>query len=371
MAGRGDREGGRAAGGAASGSGCPDGRVRARRRCRCATPPASGPRPCRLRRRSGSTCRRACRCAAPRSRSAWCVGSTPPLTISVAGRSCAGRRGRILDPDRAMALVARRPRSGGPLLRTYALPSSSKKSDGSIPLDVRQPDRVRPRAGRVRRGDEEIAAAIDAGVEDVERAVMMLDRRREDAARQAEPVEIELLRPVDHIADLRPVDEVAAAEDRDAREVREGRSDEIIIVAGARDARVGVEAGRIGLRYSPAPGPVHLVDGVAPAYSNQSKRATGAALGAGPVRGGCASAAAGRVRSRAKSGAIVRIGPPAAWTVVFRKTSTLGEVAARSRSRRKRARGCERERARARDACGGAAAAIEDRHGGERRRASP
>ena len=48
--------------------------------------------------------------------------------------------------------------------------------------------------------------------------------------------------PVDRIADLRPVHQVAAVEDRDARKPGEGRIDEIIIVADAGDAGVGVEA---------------------------------------------------------------------------------------------------------------------------------
>ena len=48
---------------------------------------------------------------------------------------------------------------------------------------------------------------------------MILDGRRKHAARQAEPVKVEHAGPVDDIADLLPVDEVLAVEDRDAGEV--------------------------------------------------------------------------------------------------------------------------------------------------------
>src|SRR4051794_37282337 len=87
----------------------------------------------------------------------------------------------------------------------------------------------------------------------------------------------------------------------------------------------------MGLRYSPLPAGCTWYTESRPLYSNQSNRATGAELGAALVRADCASAAETSVTSRAKSGAIVRIEPPAAWTVEFRGTSTLSMLAARSR----------------------------------------
>src|SRR5690606_14131403 len=100
----------------------------------------------------------------------------------------------------------------------------------------RQPDRIGPGAGRVFRSDVVIAAVIDSGVQDVERAVVKLDGRGEHAARNSEAVEIELRGPVDDIADLAPVHEVGAFEYRYAGEVGEGGTDEVIPVARARNA---------------------------------------------------------------------------------------------------------------------------------------
>lgn len=76
---------------------------------------------------------------------------------------------------------------------------------------------------------------------------MERDRRSKHAARDAQPIELELRGPLDHVADVPPVDQVAALEHRDAREVGEGRVDEVEQVAGARDARVRVEAGKNGV----------------------------------------------------------------------------------------------------------------------------
>src|SRR4030095_16553395 len=97
--------------------------------------------------------------------------------------------------------------------------------------EIGEPGRIRPGAGRIARGDDEIAAAIDAGVEDVEEARVVRDRRRKQAARPAESAESEHFGTVDRIADLGPARQVAAAEDRDARKPGEGGIDQIIEVA--------------------------------------------------------------------------------------------------------------------------------------------
>lgn len=47
-----------------------------------------------------------------------------------------------------------------------------------------------------------------------------------------------------------PVDEVAAVEEGDAGEILEGGSDEVIVVAGAADGRIGSETGEDGVAES-------------------------------------------------------------------------------------------------------------------------
>src|SRR5205807_1796347 len=50
-------------------------------------------------------------------------------------------------------------------------------------------------------------------------------------------------RAIEHAAELRPVDQVAAVKDRNAGEPSEGRVDQIVIVADAADAGIGIKAG--------------------------------------------------------------------------------------------------------------------------------
>ena len=108
----------------------------------------------------------------------------------------------------------------------------------------REKDRIRPRALRIFRRDEEVATPIDDGVDQVEGAVVISDRRREETSRDAGAVQIELGRSVEHVADLRPRHEILAVEDRDPWEVREARDDEVVVVADAHHARIGIEAGK-------------------------------------------------------------------------------------------------------------------------------
>src|SRR3546814_4016061 len=60
------------------------------------------------------------------------------------------------------------------------------------PVEI-EPVRRGPRPGRVARGDIEIAAARDAGGEDVKAPVMILDRRRKDARSEEHTSELQSL----------------------------------------------------------------------------------------------------------------------------------------------------------------------------------
>ena len=71
---------------------------------------------------------------------------------------------------------------------------------------------------------------------------------RPDAARGRHLLQVHLLGPGRHVADLRPLDQVGAAVHRQARQVLERRGDEVVDAVDPDDARVGVEAGdqRVG-----------------------------------------------------------------------------------------------------------------------------
>src|SRR5205823_4976432 len=91
-------------------------------------------------------------------------------------------------------------------------------------------------------------------------AVVVANRRRVDAFRNTTSVERELRRPIEHVTNLRPVHEIAAAKDWNSREVREARRDEIVVVARARDARIGVEAGENRIEVLVRPGTGRMID---------------------------------------------------------------------------------------------------------------
>src|SRR5581483_11342961 len=103
-------------------------------------------------------------------------------------------------------------------------------------------DRVAPGPRRIAGYGNEIASGINCRAHHVEDPVVMTDGGREQAARDPETVEIKFPRTIDHVADLTPVNQIAAFENRDAGEVREGGVDEIVGVADACDTRVGMEA---------------------------------------------------------------------------------------------------------------------------------
>ncbi len=110
------------------------------------------------------------------------------------------------------------------------------------PAEVGQPDGLGPRAGRVLRGDEEVPAAVHVGRDHVERAGVVPERRSVDAARGAGLLQGQLALARQDVAQLSPVHQVAAREDRHAGEELEAARHEVEVVPHAHDARVGVEA---------------------------------------------------------------------------------------------------------------------------------
>jgi len=75
----------------------------------------------------------------------------------------------------------------------------------------------------------------------------MADRRREETARYASFIEGELGGTVQGVADLPPMDQVAAVMDRQPREVGEGRVHEVEVFPDPADGWIGVEAREDGV----------------------------------------------------------------------------------------------------------------------------
>ena len=76
----------------------------------------------------------------------------------------------------------------------------------------------------------------------VEGAVLVAQRRGEDAFRALRRGQRHLAGARERVPDLAPVREVAAVEDRDAREIFERAGRQVVVVADAHDRRVRVEA---------------------------------------------------------------------------------------------------------------------------------
>ena len=94
----------------------------------------------------------------------------------------------------------------------------------------------------------EVAAARHIRCNHIEGAVMIADGRGEDAAEGPPVGERELTRPREDMPDLASVHEVAAVEERHAREILERAGHEEVVVPDAADARVRVEAGNDRIR---------------------------------------------------------------------------------------------------------------------------
>ncbi len=143
----------------------------------------------------------------------------------------------FLHPNGAMAAVARR-FVGLAVVDEIGLVAVPKQR--RIDAVERKPYRIGPRPGRVLGGDDEIAPAAHAGIDDVIQAVVIGNVRRVNAVGYLAAGKIELPRPVDGIGDLRPTDQIPRMENRQAGEMGKGRIDQIIVLVDPKDRRVGV-----------------------------------------------------------------------------------------------------------------------------------
>ena len=116
-------------------------------------------------------------------------------------------------------------------------------------------DRVRPRALDRRRGHDVVVRVLevavqplDVGIDQPEFAVGMGQAWRPDAAGIGFAAQVELGGALERPPHEPPIDEIARVVDLHARIPFEGRGGDVIVVARAADRRVGIEAGRIGLR---------------------------------------------------------------------------------------------------------------------------
>ncbi|MNI31039.1 hypothetical protein D3C73_849030 [compost metagenome] len=114
-----------------------------------------------------------------------------------------------------------------------------------------QIDRIRPRTFNRRRGDhivmrilERAALALHIRINQPEKAVGIGDAWCPDAAAVGIAAHVELRGPVERPRDQTPVHEIARMMDLYARIPFEGRNGDVIVVAGAADRRVGIEAGQ-------------------------------------------------------------------------------------------------------------------------------
>ena len=149
----------------------------------------------------------------------------------------------LLNPDGAMAFVQRLA-FGRAVVQDVRLAVVIEKERGIDPIDLRQPLRIRPGPGRIRRSHEEVSAAIDRRVDHIEHAIVELDGGCEHTTRHAEPIEVELRGTIDRVTHQLPMHEVRTFQDRDAWEVGERRVHQIELIACARDARVGIKTGQ-------------------------------------------------------------------------------------------------------------------------------
>lgn len=124
--------------------------------------------------------------------------------------------------------------------RAVGVPGQVRVDAGNIG----QPHRIRPRPGRIGGGEQQVAAVADVRHDQPEPAVVVAERGRVDPRRRRRVErEAQLARPVQGVADLRPVQQIAAVEDRHPREVLETGAGEVVVVADAADRRVGVKPG--------------------------------------------------------------------------------------------------------------------------------
>src|SRR5690606_17662641 len=123
--------------------------------------------------------------------------------------------------DGAMAVIKGLALRRNAVVDEPGLPVLVEEERGIDPVHLRQPDRIAPGALRRGGGDDEIAAAVDQCADHIKAAVMMTNGRCEEPARDSVPFKVELLRTIQDMADLLPVDQVPAFEDRNAGKIGE------------------------------------------------------------------------------------------------------------------------------------------------------
>ena len=121
---------------------------------------------------------------------------------------------------------------------------------GIDPEETLGVDRLAPRTRRVVGVDDELSArdVMDVrGRHPESSAVVAQCRCVDPAARPGEPgAHVQLRRTIEDVPQLRPLDEVARAEDRHTGEVLERGCGEVVLVADTADRGVGVESGKDG-----------------------------------------------------------------------------------------------------------------------------
>ena len=118
-----------------------------------------------------------------------------------------------------------------------------EEETGVDAVDLTQINRFAPSLQRVFRLHIEVACPYIGG-NHIEGLVLLVvaDGWRIDAARHMLPLERHLRRTVEYMARRSPVDQVLAGGEGYAGEEGKGRVDEIVGVAHAADARIGIEA---------------------------------------------------------------------------------------------------------------------------------
>ena len=145
----------------------------------------------------------------------------------------------LLDPDGTMTLVERGA-FGRPVVDDVRLAVVVEEERRIDAVDFLEPLGIGPGPLRICRGDEEIAAGFHQRVDDVVDALVKVDRGREYAARDAQPIEGGPAGIVERVTDQLPVHEVGALVDRNAGKMRERGIDQVVLVTDARDAGIGV-----------------------------------------------------------------------------------------------------------------------------------
>ena len=136
------------------------------------------------------------------------------------------------------ARIMLRPVGGGGHVAGSVLVPEEGRVDALRAADHMQ---ITPGPRRILGRDVEVAHAADVGGDHVEQPVMPADGGGIHAAGHGLPVQRELLRAAQAMAQLLPVNEVAAVKERNAGEVAEGRGDHIKVVPHAANGRIGVE----------------------------------------------------------------------------------------------------------------------------------